>query len=463
MKPLMTDELKSALNAVMKTELRPGILRGVEIDSRCNLSDKIFFAIKGKNHDGHSYVSQAVANGVRNVVIDHDIEIGQEMRDSNVNIYKVDDTVSALGRLAKYYRSEMISSVHIIAVTGSNGKTTTREMIHHVLAKKLNGCQSKKNFNNAIGCPLSILNIESKYDFAAIELGTSMPGEIHYLSSIVQPDIAVITSIGPSHLEGLNNLDGVCAEKASIVSGLKPGGTVICNGVCSDAIVRLEQDCRKVITFGFGDQYNISASDYKPDGIGGLSFVTNDRCSIRLPIPGRHNVTNALAALAVCRRLDISTEEFAKAISDFNAVGGRLNILLINGVTVIDDSYNANPASMTAALAVLDDQPGKRKIFCCGDMGELGELSVELHKKLGEEVALSSADFLITAGEFSKHTAKAAVEYGLSERNVISTDTSEEAADKLAEILQQGDVVLAKGSRSAKMEKIVDKIKTFGN
>ncbi len=459
MRPLMADELKTALNAVMKTQLNKCVFHGIAIDSRGDLNDKLFIAIKGHNNDGHKYIEQAVANGAAGIVIDQDIDFSIAVKDRPVNIFKVNDSVESLGRLARYYRSKMISAVNIIAVTGSNGKTTTREMIYHVLARKHKGSQSPKNFNNAIGAPLSILDIEHDHDFAVIELGTNSPGEIHYLSTIVQPNIAVITTIGPSHLEGLKDIAGVCSEKTAITSGLKDKGIIICNGIHKDAIAKINTDLHKLITFGFDPEFNISASDLQPDEKGGISFSTNDRCRIRLAIPGQHNVSNALAALAVCRRMDITTQEFADAIADFNAVDGRLNIKLINGVTIIDDSYNANPASMNAALSVLNHYPGRRKIFCCGDMGELGEQSIQMHQSLGTNIAQSKTNILITAGELSRHTAQAASDNGLDSDKIFSASSSDEAAQKLLEIVAPGDVVLTKGSRSAKMEKVVECIK----
>lgn len=459
MRPIMPDEMKTALNATMKTELYRNIIHGVAIDSRADLSDKVFFAIKGKNHDGHDFLNQAIANRAAGLVIQENITISKDILDNGINVFQVKDTVEALGKLARYYRSTMISAVELIAVTGSNGKTTTREMIHHVLSKSFKGSQSPKNYNNYIGAPLSILEIEHDHDFAVIELGTSSPGEINYLSKIVLSDIAVITSIGPSHLEGLKSIEGVSAEKASITSGLKDKGTIICNGIYANALAQFDSKRHKVITFGLDNQYHISATNITPDQRGGISFDTNDKCRIRLAIPGIHNVSNALAALAVCRRLDITTEEFAQAISDFNAVEGRLNIKLINGITVIDDSYNANPASMVAALSVLDYHPGRRRIFCCGDMGELGSQSIELHESLGNDIANSKTDILITAGRLTRNTAEAAIKNGFATDRIYITENSEQAAKQLMEIITVGDIVLTKGSRSTHMEKIVDSIK----
>ena len=455
MRPILTDEIKLAINAVMKTKMKKALIHDVSIDSRESQTDKIFFAIRGERFDGHSFIDQVVHNGATAVVVDRDIAITPIMHDREVVVYKVQDTVEALGRLAKYYRSQMIGAVQIIAVTGSNGKTTVREMIHHVLSTKYKSSQSPRNFNNAIGVPLSLISVEHDQDYAVIELGTNAPGEIHYLSGIAQPDIAVITSVGPSHLEGLKSIDGVCAEKASIASGLKRGGTVVCCSSAPDAITRLQHGNYKIVTFGLNRESHVHAVNIKTGPDGNITFETNDRCTISLPIPGRHNVSNALAALAVCRRMDITTEEFAEAIKSFNAVGGRLNIQKIGEMTVIDDSYNANPASMAAALDVLDELSGRRRIFCCGDMGELGELAKGHHHKLGDAIALSKTDILLTAGELSKETANAAVDAGLSRNDVFSFDNSEQAAVKLVEIARPDDIILVKGSRMMKMENIV--------
>lgn len=458
MKPIMSTEVKLAINATIKNPLVNNLVHGVATDSRGDLTDKLFFAIPGKNLDGHDFLEQAVTNGAAGLVVEKDITISQSMRDRKVNVYKVDNSIEALGRLAKYYRSKHIATVQIIAVTGSNGKTTTREMICHVLSRRHKGTQSQKNFNNAIGAPLSILEIENHHEFAVIELGSNAPGEINYLSLITQPDISVITSIGPSHLEGFKTISGVCIEKTAIAHGMRPGGVVICNGANTEALSIIDHLGCKKITFGFDPACNLWAGKIVPDDKGGISFETNDRVAIHLSVPGRHNVSNALAALAACRRMDITTADFAELISDFSAVGGRLNIKQINGYTVIDDSYNANPASMSAALDVLDSQSGTRRVFCCGDMGELGENTIELHSELGRKIASSKTDILITAGPLSKNTAQAAIDAGFKAQHAITTENSQQAAEKLLEIIMPGDTVLTKGSRSAKMEKIVERL-----
>ena len=459
MRPILTDEIKIAINAVMKTKMSKALIHDVSIDSREPQTDKIFFAIRGERFDGHSFINKVIHDGASAIVVDRDIAITPLMKDKEIVVYKVNDSIEALGKLAKYYRSKMIGAVQVIAVTGSNGKTTVREMIHHTLCSKYKSSQSPRNFNNAIGVPLSILSVEHEQDFAVIELGTNAPGEIHYLSLIAQPDIAVITSVGPSHLEGLKSIDGVCAEKSSIVSGLKKGGTVICCSSAPDAITRLQHSSFKIVTFGLNRDSDVHAVNIQTGSDGNVSFDTNDRCRITLPIPGKHNVSNALAALAVCRKMDITTELFAKTIKSFNAVGGRLNIQKYGDMTVIDDSYNANPSSMAAALDVMDDLSAKRRIFCCGDMGELGTQSEEHHRKLGDAIAMSKTDILITAGELSRETANAAVSSGLSSNDVFSFDDSNLAAEKMIEIAAAGDIVLVKGSRMMKMENIVKCIK----
>lgn len=460
MRPLMSAEIRAAINSTLKNPLENNLAHGIATDSRGDLTDKIFFAIVGKNLDGHDYIEKAVANGAVELVVQRDITISPSIYERKVNVHKVPDTVEALGKLAKYYRTNHVSQVQTIAVTGSNGKTTTREMIYHVLSKKYIGTQSQKNFNNAIGAPLSILEIENNHDFAVIELGTNAPGEINYLSMITQPDISVITSIGPSHLEGLKSVSGVCIEKTAIAHGMKPGGVVICNGANPEALAILERGGHKTITFGLTENCQLWAAKIRPDGQGGISFETNDRVLVQLAVPGRHNVSNALAALAVCRRMDITTADFAELIKDFNAVSGRLNIKHINGFTLIDDSYNANPASMAAALEVLNDQPGNRRIFCCGDMGELGDNTIELHRELGRNIAQSKTDYLITAGPLTQYSAQAAIEAGFNAEKTITATDSKQAAERLLEIIESGDTILAKGSRSAKMEQIVEAIKT---
>ncbi len=455
MKPILLEELKRALHPELKTELNNQLIGSIEIDSRLVKNGSLFVAIRGDNFDGHDFVEQAVASGAIALMVDRNIPLSEQIKAKNVTVMKVDDCVLALGELARFYRSRFVSGTHLIAVTGSNGKTTVREMIYHILSKYQKGSRSVKNYNNFIGLPLSIFNIESDHQFAVIEAGTNAPGEIAHLSRIAQPDVAVITSIGPSHLEGLGDIDGVSVEKASIVAGLKKHGMVICNNEHKPTLNKLKSTGNNVVTFGLDEKCDVSAHSLER-GERGYNFITNDKVSVNLAVPGLHNVKNALAALAAVRRLGITSQQMAQAIESFHAYEGRMQYKYFETITVIDDTYNANPASMQAALEELQKcRCDNRRVLVCGDMGELGPASEEYHRQLGRQVAKSNIDLLLAVGPMAALTAKAALDAGMGWSQIQRAINSKRMARLIKPILLDGDVILVKGSRSMQMENII--------
>ncbi|MBI9015895.1 MAG: UDP-N-acetylmuramoyl-tripeptide--D-alanyl-D-alanine ligase [Phycisphaerae bacterium] len=455
MKPILLEEIKRALHAELKTQLSGQLVRSIVIDSRQCPAGSLFVALRGENCDGHDYIDQAVAAGAVAVLIDRDVPLSPAVKDAGVTVLKVDDCVIALGELAKFYRSKFVSGTHVIAVTGSNGKTTVREMIYHVLSRFQKGIRSEKNYNNQIGLPLTIFNIQSDDQFAVVELGTNAPGEIAYLSRIAQGDVAVITNIGPAHLQGFGDIEGVSAEKTAITAGLKDHGMIICNAEHKPTLDKLHAQGRKVITFGLDDNCDVSAHYIKrlDDG---YSFITNDRCPVHIPVLGLHNVKNALAALAVVRRLGITSMQFAEAIEDFRSVPGRMDFKTFNSITVIDDTYNANPASMKAALEELTSMAVMgRRVMVCGDMGEMGSQGQEFHRQLGHQIAASNIDLLLAVGPLASLTAKAALDAGMGWSKVQRAVNSKRMARLIKPMLLDGDTVLVKGARSMQMENIV--------
>jgi len=363
--------------------------------------------------------------------------------------------VEALGSLAQYYRRSLGSSVDVIGVTGSNGKTTVREMIYHTLSYKRRGYSSPKNYNNQIGVPITLFGIDSDHDFAVVEMGSNAPGEIAGLSRIAEPDVAVITHVGASHLEGLKDIDGVSAEKVSIVTGLRQRGVVVCGTEHGPTLEKIRTLDKGVITFGLDESCDVYATDVKRIQ-GGIRFLTNDHCDILLPLLGLHNVRNALAALAVVRRLGMTTAEFARAIAEFRPVDRRMVPQEVNGITIIDDSYNANPVSMKAALEELTSRAdAQRRVLVCGDMNELGDHSDKYHRELGRMVAASNIDLLFAVGESAALTARAALEAGMGWSNVQRIVGSKRLARLIKSMIHNGDVILVKGSRAMEMEKVV--------
>ncbi len=455
MKAILLEEIKKVLHAEMKTALGGGYVTSVSIDSREISEGSVFFAIRGQNFDGHAFIDQAVQNGALAVVIDQAIPLSDMVKNRGISVMRVPDTIVALSRLAKFYRRKLIPSVNVIGVTGSNGKTTVREMIYHVLGRYKRGYRSPHNYNNNIGVPLTIFGIDTDCEFAVIEIGTNAPGEIAQLSSIIDMDVAVITHIGASHLEGLVDVKGVSEEKVSIISGLKPRGLVVSTTEYPPALDKLRALDVNLATFGLNENCDIYASDIKRDG-GGYEFTSNDRQRIRIPMAGLHNVKNALAALAAARRLGITSQQFAMAIQDFKPVHGRMNYKVVESLTIIDDTYNANPESMNVALDELTSNlDAPRRVFACGDMGELGDKSMHYHQQLGKTIADSNVDLLLTVGPMASETAKAALDAGMGWSKVQRCVSSKRLARLAKSLMLDGDVVLVKGSRSMEMETVV--------
>ena len=461
MKPVLLEEVKQVLHAELKTPLVEGAIRGVSTDSRQNCQGRLFFALRGDNFDGHDFVDAAVEAGAAAVVVDRKLPLSEAVRTAGVCVMKVDDTVAALGAMARFYRRSLGRSLSVIAVTGSNGKTTTREMIYHVLSKNRVGYRSPENFNNSIGVPLTLLAVEPKHEFVVVEIGTSQQGEVAALSRIAEPDIAIITHVAPAHLAGLKDIDQVSVEKVSIVSGLQGRGVVICGTSHAPTLERIRTLGHRVISFGLDGSADVSAR-WVEQRHGRVRFETNDHCQVELPIGGVHNVTNALAALAAVRRLQLTSRDFAEAMKDFAGAVGRMEYHHVNGITIIDDTYNANPASMSAALDDLaSHKEAARRIFVCGDMCELGEQSESYHRELGQAVAAADVELLLTVGSEAATAATAAVEAGMGRGSVQRAVSSVRLARLIKSLIRDGDVIAVKGSRAMKMELVVAALRRY--
>ena len=455
MKAILLEEVKNVLRAELKTPLRKGRITRVTTDSRQVKAGDLFVALRGERFDGHDFIDAAVRAGAQAVLIDRNVPLSEEVKQTGVVVMQVEDTVQALGALARFYRRNLCGSVNVVAVTGTNGKTTVREMIYHVLSRFKKGHRSPRNYNNNIGVPLTIFGIEAEHDFAVVEIGTNAPGEVATLSRIAEPDIAVITRVGPSHLDGLKDIEGVSVEKVSIVVGLKEHGVLVCGVGHPPTLERAESLGRHVIKFGLDTKCDVYAEKVERDK-GGVRFVTNDRCEVRLGILGVHNVNNALAALAVVRRLGITSEQFSEAMKDFKPAKGRMECREVHGITVIDDSYNANPVSMTAALEELVNFPqAKRRVFVVGDMYELGEKSEQFHRELGRNIAGEGIELLLTVGPKGAQVAESALEAGMGRGSIMRCKNSKRMARLIKSMLYDGDVVLVKGSRAMEMENVI--------
>ena len=431
----------------------------VSIDSRQITKDELFVAIKGDVHDGHAFADAVVKKGIRGLIIDEqkvDALPSDDWMDSSVACISVTDTTLALGRMAAYHRRR--NSASIAAITGSNGKTTTRRMTAAVVARRFNTHSTKKNFNNDIGLPLTLLEICPAHQWAVVELGMNAPGEIDYLAGICSPDIGIITNVGPAHLEGVGSLEGVMNAKGELLGRIKPDGSAILNADDSRVSALADRtDCR-VLFYGLSESATIRGYDVVTTG-SGCTFtlgLPNERIQVSLNIPGEFMVSNALAAAATGYEMGLPADQIKAGLEAFIPVEGRMNIRqLQNGIHMIDDTYNANPGSMAAALKTLSALRGKsRSIFVAGDMKELGEQSASLHTDIGALAVRSGIDLMFVTGEFADQMAAGALAEGMASRQVM-TGTKPEILQALVEELVTDDWVLVKGSRSMAMEDIV--------
>jgi UDP-N-acetylmuramoyl-tripeptide--D-alanyl-D-alanine ligase len=362
----------------------------------------------------------------------------------------VPDTRVALGKLAKTVRMGLRSKV--IAVAGSNGKTSTKHLIDAVLRTKLKGSFSPKSFNNDIGVPLTIFPADDRQDYLVLELGTNHPGEIANLTKIAQPDIAVITNCGEEHLEFLGDVAGVRRENASVTEGLSAKGLLVVNGDDPELLAAVSDYKGKRVTFGFKETNDLFATDVQCDG-GGTRFKLNGRTPIFVPLLGRHTAANALAAIAVGKRLRLSDEEIAEGLAIAKGPEMRLQLQQVGGITLLNDAYNANPPSMKAALETLKSlEPKGRRIAILGDMRELGPAGESLHRDVGTWAASVGLDWLACVGPQSRLIAEAAKAAGMAAERVEMYDDAQMAARHVPNQLRADDLVLLKASRGVHLE-----------
>ena len=416
------------------------------MDSRESAKGVVFWPIKGARFDAHQFVSQMEKDGALMSVVN------QTAIDPNFKMYApVEDTTKALLKLAKGY--QRLFKLKKVAITGSNGKTTTKEMTKAVLSMKFNTHATKGNFNNHIGVPMTLFQLKHSHEAAVVEMGTSGPDEIRPLSLATEPDIAVITNIGASHLERLGDLDGVFNEKINIVAGLKKGGTLIVNADDERLCKVKATKNYKVVTFG------VRRGVLKPEKLKWTENLCADFYIVRthfvLNVPGDHNLYDALAAIAVGEALRIPKGDIAKALAGFTSTSMRMEIKVANGFKVISDCYNANPSSTKMALQTLGNMKvAGLRIAVLGDMLELGKESGNLHKQIGAMVPEMNFDLLLAVGKEAKKYVEGAKSRGM--KNVFHFDSVDEAVNHLSQTVAEGDVVLVKGSRGMHMEKVVD-------
>lgn len=457
MKPIPLQQLRQIVGGKNLTLIPPGEVLSVSTDTRQLQPGSLFIAIKGENHDGHQYLAQAQAAGALAAVI----ECEPPARPANFPLIQVNNARHALGKLAQFVRQQL--SAKVIAVGGSNGKTGTKNLIHSALCRQLSGTISPKSFNNDIGVPLAIFPASATQDYLVLELGTNHPGEIRPLTQIAQPDIAVITNVGPEHLEGLGSLEGVVQEEASIIQGLSGTGSLVVNGDDPRLLDAVKAFTGKRITFGLSRDNDLHATHIECT-LSGTHFRLNGRRTFSIPLLGRHVAVNALAAIAVARRLGLTEESIAEALATAKGPEMRLELQRVGNIMLLNDAYNANPASMQAALDTLCslDHQGRR-VAILGDMRELGSQTDALHIELGQAIGkLPPLDHLICVGEKAALIALAAGGAGLPTSRITTIADTPTAARVIPGMIQDQDLVLLKASRYMKLETIAEALNREG-
>lgn len=432
---------------------------GVSIDSRIILPGELFLALKGKNFDGYNFAGEALGKGASGVIMERDPPPGGWPGGSGRALIRVDNAEKALTNLARGYRSQLNPAV--IAITGSNGKTTTKDLVGQLLGTKLKTVVAPASYNNRIGVSLTVLRIRKGDQAAVFELGMNRRGEIRELGAICRPRIGVILNVGPAHIGFLGSLEEIASEKAELLKTMEKEKTAVLNS--DDGKVRKmgETAPGPVIRFGLNPPAEVRAANPVFSG-GGVEFdlyFFSKKYRMTSPLPGLHNLYNLLAALAVARQFGLSLDQMQKAVSQATLPRMRMETIGIRGATIINDAYNANPVSMRAALAAWLQRPVPgRRIMVSGDMNELGDFARREHRSWGRELGKAGLDYLIFVGPWSGESARAAAEEGFPRNKILVTDKREAAAEYLKETLVAGDSVLLKGSRLMVLETIVDQL-----
>ncbi len=416
----------------------------VSLDSRSIKAGDLFVAIAGDNFDGHAFIEQAKNNGAVAALV-------EKIVPSDIPLVQVANTRIALGKLAQMHREQF--SIPVIGLTGSCGKTTSREMLRAILSERGAVLASRKSFNNDIGVPLTLFDLTAEHRFAVIEMGANHLGEIAYLSQITKPDVALITNIAPAHLEGFGSVERVAEAKSEIFLGLSSKGVAVINSDDHfESTWKQRLSKHRVIHFGLHNTADFSAKNVQLDPQGRAQFTLQSpvgKISIHLVLAGEHNLLNALAAAAAASQVGASLNDIKIGLEKMQGMSGRATVLESrSGAMIIDDTYNANPCSVAAALQLLAHYPGK-SIFVMGDMAELGSKAVYYHQQIGQLAKKLNIEHVYTYGELTVFTTQA---FGPLGKHYVSQEALIHA---LQPLLQKGVTMLVKGSRRAQMEKVV--------
>lgn len=459
MERLTIDEVVKATGGTLVGEDLEQVLQlhptDVSIDSRTLREGDLFFAIKGERFDGHDFIQEAVSKGALAAVVSkHWADTGLGEWKKRRYVLVVTDTVEALQECARQYRSRF--PLPLVAVTGTNGKTTTKDMVASVLSQKATCLKTQGNENNQIGLPLTLFRLKAEHTVAVVELGMRGKGEISRLAEICDPQIGVILNVGPAHIQFFRSVEEIAEAKGELLDHLDSSSTAFLN--VDDYLVMRQRERMQgtVVTFGLSPKAEVRAGEIEVTPTGGVTFEMGAGQRIHLPVPGRHMVYNALAAIAVGREFEVPDQDLKRALEDFQPQPMRMEMREIDGLKILNDAYNANPVSMRATLETLKDLPiPGRKIAVLGDMLELGTSAAQAHREIGKLVGSLDLFLLVTVGELSHYIADEAVLSGMAPQRVHHFNERRDVVELLGEIIQEGDLVLVKGSRKMGLEGVV--------
>ena len=434
-------------------------VNAIAIDSRQIGEGDLFIATKGERVDGHSFIGQVMEKGALCVISEKELSAKDFPTGMDICYIRVTDSFQAIKDIAAFYRKQL--SIPVIGITGSVGKTSTKEMIAGVLSARYHVLKTAGNFNNEVGLPLTIFRIREEHEVAVLEMGISDFGEMSRLTAIAKPDICVITNIGQCHLENLGTRDGILKAKTEIFEGLSKDGDAILNGADDKLITIKEVNGKSPLFFDCEDCY---VTDMVSKGIFGTDCVIHvdgEEIQAKIGVPGVHQVSNAMAAVRVAKLLHMTKDEIEKGIESVEAIGGRNHIMKTEDVTIIDDCYNANPVSMKAGLDLLDLAIG-RKVAVLGDMFELGENSAWLHREVGQYGAGTGCDMIICIGENAKSiydgAKEKAAEIGNQKLSVYHFSDKDAFLTLKNELLKKNDTILLKASHGMHFETMIDRL-----
>lgn len=445
---LNLEEIIKAVDGEILIKNNEGLFNRISTDTRKIEKDNLFIALKGGNFNGNDYAIHAFEKGAAIVMID-ELKFKFEEYDNIGTIIKVKDTKSALSDLARFYRKKL--GIKVVGITGSTGKTSTKDLIAAFLSGKYKVFKTQGNFNNEIGLPLMIFELSKEVDIAVLEMGTSNFGEISRLASVALPDVSAITNIGVAHIEYLKTRENILKEKMCISDFFENRNSLILN--CENDMLKTvkESDKFKLEKIGYDENYDVYARNIKLTSENtSFDVITKDNESHRftLNMIGEHNILNALIGIQIAKDFGLTFEEMEKGLKNFNATSMRLEFIKKDNFTIINDSYNANPDSMKAALEVLKNYSGNKKIAVLGTMGELGDYAMAAHIDVGE-FARGKADVLLTTGKFKECFKK-----GFDEGTMVF-ETKQELMEKLVDLIEADSTILVKASRSEKFEEII--------